>query len=392
MVVVLLLQALPALAQESNNAEGVTKNYAFSVWATGGMYKNKFSFTLEGAYARNFNGLFGQVAVMTNHYDGMGEYGLSLGIGQQNSEFEWYVFTDSVYNTYLWTQLRAMFRLNLGWLNAGGTYTIPLQKSVKYNNTQEMRIEPVRKFDLSIYPLSWLRIYGNFYLIGKGNLQQKFDFGMEIRPVNMVSLRVDWNKSTWKQESVRDLNANWSLYSGWHMQNDFRITLNLILGSSRDFRQYPKKGNIRVVETLWPIEVAGVQNNSEEPPAQYRTIHCVFYQDVSKVVKPTLTVALYYQFYDPEITADESRKLGDERLDGFTRFGNVQMKETYQGSGVWTVDIPHVYIQPYKDTNNKHGVWVYDRMVSYDYKTYEVEIDNASDLEVNGQWLMFYIF
>jgi hypothetical protein len=264
----LLLQALPAFAQEAidngNETESVNKNYAFSVWATGGMYKNKFSFTFEGAYARNFSGMFGQVAVMTNHYDGMGEYGLSLGIGQQNTEFEWYVFADSVYNTYLWTQIRAMFRLNLGWLNAGGTYTVPLQKSVKYNDTQEMRIEPVRKLDLSIIPFSFLRIYGNFYLIGKGNLQQKFDFGVEICPVRIFSLRVDWNKSSWKQESVRDLNANWSLYSGWHMQNDFRITLNLILGSSRDLRHYPKKGNTRIVETLWPYEVAALQNSSDE--------------------------------------------------------------------------------------------------------------------------------
>jgi|GEM_PF-6081365 len=266
-MMVLLLQALPAVAQEANSGneiESAKNNYAFSVWATGGTYKNKFSFTFEGAYAKNFNGIFGQVAVMTNYYDGMGEYGLSLGFGQQNTAFEWYVFADNVYNTHFWTQIRGVVGVNVGWLRASGTYTIPLQKPIKINELRETRIEPVKKFDFSIIPFSWLRIYGNYYLIGKGNIHQKYDFGVEIRPVKIISLRVDWNKSSWEQESVRDLNADWSLYSGWHMQNDLRITLNLILGSSRDLRQYPKKRNTRIIEVLWPMEVAGNQGGPEE--------------------------------------------------------------------------------------------------------------------------------
>jgi hypothetical protein len=367
----ILLQVLP-LAEEN-----LYKKYDAQFSLSGGTIKGKFSLAGEFVYAREFGGVFTQISAMTNNRDGMSEHGFSLGLGAQGSNHQFYVFFDNLYRlNRLWSQVRAMYRLNFGWLNLGGSYSLPIKNTQILIDDYGVTMAKVWEADFNLIPTSWAKIIGTFYSAeGK---YQKIQAGIEIRPLKMVSVKADWNKT------------DSHFYSNWSVFEDFRISLNLLLGTEQlDFRQMPsQKAGPFIVRPAYPMLVMGQPKATLNPntPYQYYSVVEVLYSpEVSDIVgNPNMMPTLSYELFDPEGKMYD----GDEEVFGSIRRGFIGLEKigerTYRGY------IYHVCVQQFSG-NPKHVAYVNWRGLDpNNTKTCKgLTIQFAKDLEIQGYQLFF---
>lgn len=230
----LLLQALPAFAQEAQETNGV-KKYAvqFSLAGSLGGKNSFFEGEAVGAFklgtVNNNTDLFTQVGVMTNAYNGNWEYGASVGFGGRKEGTMIYLFLDTLYShNRPWLQARALFKFYFGdWVEFSASYSYGLSNAVKLENGMEMRIENLVRANLSIFLTSWLELFGNVRSIG--NIGQKhlvFNTGLKIWPVKWLSVDLGYSGDTLGPTNPGDSLADWSIVSNMFTRG-FRVMVNL---------------------------------------------------------------------------------------------------------------------------------------------------------------------
>ena len=254
MVGVLLLQALPAFAQEAQteatNTNGV-KKYAiqFSLAGALGGKNSFFEGEAIGAFklgtVNNNTDLFTQVGVMTNAYNGNWEYGASIGLGGRKESTMIYGFLDALYSHGRpWLQARVLFGFRFGdTVEFSASYGYGLSKAVKLENGLEMRIENSVRANLSVFLFSRLELFGNVRSIGSfGQKRLVFNAGLKIWPVRWASVNLGISGGTVGWMNPGDAQADWGIVSNM-LTRGFRVMVNLgrmpIRGSSAQAQSVP---------------------------------------------------------------------------------------------------------------------------------------------------------
>lgn len=262
--IVLLLAGLIFLQAPPFAENSPVKNYDFGFSLSGGMVKGNFSLAGELVYARKFGGVFTQFAAMTNYRENVGEYGFSLGIGAQGPAHQAYIFLDNLYRlNRLWSQVRGVYRLNFGWLNLGGSFSLPINNTRIQVDQYGVTAAKVWEADLNLIPFSWARIYASLNATSGYSRYQRYLAGVEIRPVKLVSLTAEYNKT------------DSHFFSNWHGYEDLRIALNLLLGSQQNNFQQKKNGGTFIVRPAYPMLMARAPSEEREEDTTSRptTIH-----------------------------------------------------------------------------------------------------------------------